>query len=1068
MYTWNSIVDYLKSIWKDSSKTARQKYAQDYWISSYDFSAQKNIELLNKMRQSQTQKTSQPVQNYSSKTQNNYNQQNKSFTNNQVKDNFWVSKNNINTQKNSSQNQMEIKNLNTEQKKNLDNQLKNLWYDDNQIQDYYKKNKINYSQEYKNKSSSFGWEIKRKENEKWDFWNSNILPSNITWVQTNKQKEDKKYTPVQSFDEWVQRWKKPTELVDLVENKYWINAEYDAKNNKILWYDKNWNLVKSWTFDEWKNPIRTDHKVYTNDDFLNDFNNILATWDNKQIWKFLQKNKKYYDENKDYVTTQIKQYIKQKEINDKVKKLSSLDWKWLWNASINWEFVQWDDVFNALPYEKQQEFLAFQKRYVRQDAKDPNKKIIADLKSDDAEEVYNKMGLHNPKYRENFQKIVLENKDRKRLGKEALSINEQINKKRAELQKIERKTKEKYPSASPAFIQAMINRDSWVLLDEIEDLKAEYDTTVASYNMVNADAMAEYQAYQMDAQVEYNTYQSALNTAINNHKELKLEEEKKLLEDNQKLALLNTKELFEKFDKFNQKVVSWELKWEYVSNNAWLFFKEENWKVHQLISWEEFNIANTKSWLEIKEYKNDDWTITSSVYDPKTKQWSIVTKDLYWNIVYPNNETVWDWIDLRNYAKQFPNEAWSKTNNPSWITWEASSKDLKEAWADAWIIFKKWTSRPSKEWWHYVEFDSIQDWLMAQWIALSRNGWDIEKRLKAWVWTSEWPKYAEQVMRNAWIEKWTKFEDLNAEQKYKLQKSIMLKESPWLYSVMQKKGWLWEKSFLIPKNTDSKWDWQTTKYKWAEWLLNVVLPPKITEWKYKSYEYATRMAESQADLIALEEKFMKKWTFWKYYETYAPNLLKSEEQQLLEQNQKDFIAWILRKDTWAAVTDTEFEYYSKIYLPQPWDKDRTIRLKQVKRDLLIKALLNTAWTDINWTPLSQYYDSPLMQKRIQESWVWNIETLQKMQEKIIEEAMKKKQQKANEQMDEWDRENKIELNNAWLLEWDNFWLGWWNFSWNFWWEPLYDLSKWEWFYRWQGSLMEVPQNIDFQNLNINY
>lgn len=49
-YKGSSIVDYLVSIDKDSSKENRKKLAIEYGVSGYDFSEKKNLELLEKMR----------------------------------------------------------------------------------------------------------------------------------------------------------------------------------------------------------------------------------------------------------------------------------------------------------------------------------------------------------------------------------------------------------------------------------------------------------------------------------------------------------------------------------------------------------------------------------------------------------------------------------------------------------------------------------------------------------------------------------------------------------------------------------------------------------------------------------------------------------------------------------------------------------------------------------------------------------------------------------------------------------------------------------------------------------
>ena len=49
-YTGNSLVDYLKSVGKDSSFTARRQYADQYGIANYSGTAAQNTQLLNLMR----------------------------------------------------------------------------------------------------------------------------------------------------------------------------------------------------------------------------------------------------------------------------------------------------------------------------------------------------------------------------------------------------------------------------------------------------------------------------------------------------------------------------------------------------------------------------------------------------------------------------------------------------------------------------------------------------------------------------------------------------------------------------------------------------------------------------------------------------------------------------------------------------------------------------------------------------------------------------------------------------------------------------------------------------------
>ena len=49
------IVDYLNGLGKPSSKSARKKLAEQYGIENYDFSPEKNTELLNKLKANNNQ-----------------------------------------------------------------------------------------------------------------------------------------------------------------------------------------------------------------------------------------------------------------------------------------------------------------------------------------------------------------------------------------------------------------------------------------------------------------------------------------------------------------------------------------------------------------------------------------------------------------------------------------------------------------------------------------------------------------------------------------------------------------------------------------------------------------------------------------------------------------------------------------------------------------------------------------------------------------------------------------------------------------------------------------------------
>lgn len=68
------------------------------------------------------------------------------------------------------------------------------------------------------------------------------------------------------------------------------------------------------------------------------------------------------------------------------------------------------------------------------------------------------------------------------------------------------------------------------------------------------------------------------------------------------------------------------------------------------------------------------------------------------------------------------------------------------------------------------------------------------------------------------------------------------------------------------------------------------------------------------------------------------NYLKSDEYQMAEQKGREFIASILRKETGAAVTEFEWNFYGPTYLPQPGDGEDVIRAKRSARQTAIRGI----------------------------------------------------------------------------------------------------------------------------------
>lgn len=140
---------------------------------------------------------------------------------------------------------------------------------------------------------------------------------------------------------------------------------------------------------------------------------------------------------------------------------------------------------------------------------------------------------------------------------------------------------------------------------------------------------------------------------------------------------------------------------------------------------------------------------------------------------------------------------------------------------------------------------------------------------------------------------------------------------------------------------------------------NIELPTKATEWTKKALWFAQKMEDAHNKLLSLwlEKAFSDRWVWWQYFQEKAPEFAKSTKQKDLETLKQAFITWVLRQESWAAVTDTEFERYDKQFFPQVWDNIETIEKKQALRENAIRAMYQNAGKDINGNSIVWLYDT---------------------------------------------------------------------------------------------------------------
>lgn len=68
------------------------------------------------------------------------------------------------------------------------------------------------------------------------------------------------------------------------------------------------------------------------------------------------------------------------------------------------------------------------------------------------------------------------------------------------------------------------------------------------------------------------------------------------------------------------------------------------------------------------------------------------------------------------------------------------------------------------------------------------------------------------------------------------------------------------------------------------------------------------------------------------------NIAQTKQSRQASQIAKNFVAVVLRKDTGAAVTPKEFDFYQDIFIPQYGDDEGTLQLKSTARNTFLQAL----------------------------------------------------------------------------------------------------------------------------------
>jgi len=125
---------------------------------------------------------------------------------------------------------------------------------------------------------------------------------------------------------------------------------------------------------------------------------------------------------------------------------------------------------------------------------------------------------------------------------------------------------------------------------------------------------------------------------------------------------------------------------------------------------------------------------------------------------------------------------------------------------------------------------------------------------------------------------------------------------------------------------------------------------KFTEAESKSILYLDRMKSAEDGIKSImKEGYDPTGTMNSIERGMAGTVLNpmaGETTQRYENEQRNFLAGVLRKDTGAAVTDKEFKLYGPMFFPIWGDKSGTVKQKEQKRQVAMDAIARGLSSDL--------------------------------------------------------------------------------------------------------------------------
>jgi hypothetical protein len=125
------------------------------------------------------------------------------------------------------------------------------------------------------------------------------------------------------------------------------------------------------------------------------------------------------------------------------------------------------------------------------------------------------------------------------------------------------------------------------------------------------------------------------------------------------------------------------------------------------------------------------------------------------------------------------------------------------------------------------------------------------------------------------------------------------------------------------------------------WLLKKDFKPPTAD-ESKNAGFAMRMKESDNIIQNLTSYFKDLSLPGQAFQNALPSFLQETQQQQLVQAKSDFLNAILRRDSGAAISPSEFSTGDKQYFPQPGDSDEVLKQKADNRRTTLQGVVKSA------------------------------------------------------------------------------------------------------------------------------